>query len=695
MKNVPRLSTNVYEGLCGELGTSTKVRFRREVIDTTEDLLSTSNVFFENRCYKSKLSGSFREGFRLKTSDIDTLVWCLSDKVVSNPSQICLYRNPHHTVLLMECDDLPPGFTRLKLVVPGHVFHEISCVEINDGLYVPNYSFTKNMVKILESTDFNRTFYHGPAITMVSASLETDFVFCLKSDHWPDTAKPWIRRCQQSGWPVETVVSQIVNSGCHVVPIGSTSDENLEWRISFSNAEQMTVYSLNHCQFICYGLLKIFLKEVINEQSRSPILCSYFMKTVLFWVIQNDRTLKWTPENLLSCFWNCFKLLIHWVKTGCCPNFFIPQNNMFKVKVTGHTQAALFDQLYAFYANGIECLCLSPTINLYFNDAIINKNLPFLQETSRYQNDVHVLEELQTIGKIVTPFTVKNLEEAAVLMNRIEIFLKGNITKYQAAIVQYMTAYIIRYAGLILQRMLQKKICRKHTYLTKKWACSMFKFSSAIGGVTEHLYLAMYYYGDGQYEQSLRCTLRARPYSMEVKSFNAMMRKCIIYFINLGNADTFFSELVIEQNADGESGELIIPFDVMLHMMLILNYHKLGARVMAQQFLQDLRTMLHCGKKSNVPIISIEIYPYLYGRVGFYDDPYDYELYADISWQILGICQHVCGDYLGALSSYQRSLESKAYHRIRRATYLRMLLSLFALTHIRMVYRQERFCNTE
>lgn len=240
--------------------------------------------------------------------------------------------------------------------------------------------------------------------------------------------------------------------------------------------------------------------------------------------------------------------------------------------------------------------------------------MPFLQETSRYQNDVHVLEELQTIGKIVTPFTVKNLEEAAVLMNRIEIFLKGNITKYQAAIVQYMTAYIIRYAGLILQRMLQKKICRKHTYLTKKWACSMFKFSSAIGGVTEHLYLAMYYYGDGQYEQSLRCTLRARPYSVEVKSFNAMMRKCIIYFINLGNADTFFSELVIEQNADGESGELIIPFDVMLHMMLILNYHKLGARVMAQQFLQDLRTMLHCGKKSNVPIISIEIYPYLYGR---------------------------------------------------------------------------------
>ncbi|XP_052696621.1 uncharacterized protein LOC128175210 [Crassostrea angulata] len=690
MKNVPCLSRSVYEGLCEKVGNSTKVNFRREVIDITEDLLSTSNVCFENRCYKFKLSGSFREGFRLKTSDIDMLGWCLSDKVVSNPSQICLYHNPHHTVILMECDDLPPGFTRLKLIVPGHVFHEISCVEINDELYVPNYSFTKNMVKTLESTDFNRTFYHGPAISMVSALLETDIVICLKSDHWPDTAKPWIQRCQQSGWPVETVVSQIVNSGCHVVPIGSTSDENLEWRISFSNAEQMIVYSLNHCQFICYGLLKIFLKEVINEQSKSPILCSYFIKTVLFWVIQNDRTLKWTPENLLCCFWNCFKLLIHWVNTGCCPNFFIPQNNMFKVKVTGHAQAALFDQLYDFYANGIECLCLSPTIKLYFNDAIINKNLPFMQETSRYLNDVHVLEELQTIGKIVTPLTVKNLEEVVVFMNRIEKFLKGNITKYQAAIVQYMTALIIRYAGMILQRMLQKKMCRKHTYLTKKWACSMFKFSSAIGSVPEHLYLAMYYYGDGQYEQSLRCTQRARPCSVEVKSFNAMMRKCMIYFINIGNADTFFGELVIEQNANeeisGKSGELIIPFNVMLHMMLILNYHKLGARVLAQQSLQDLRTLLHNGKRSHVPTIFREIYPYVYARLRIYGDPYYDVPYADISWQILGICQHICGDYLGALNSYQRSLAVKSFHRIHKATYLRMLISLFALIQSRSKY---------
>lgn len=63
-----------------------------------------------------------------------------------------------------------------------------------------------------------------------------------------------------------------------------------------------------------------------------------------------------------------------------------------------------------------------------------------------------------------------------------------------------------------------------------------------------------------------------------------MMRKCIIYNINLGNVDMFFSEFVIEQNVNeeisGKYGELVIFFDVMLYMMLILNYYKLGVRVM-------------------------------------------------------------------------------------------------------------------
>lgn len=189
MKNVFCLFRSVYEGFCEKVGNLIKVNFRREVIDFIEDLLSISNVFLENRCYKFKLIGSFCEGFRLKI-DIDMFGWCLSDKVVFNFFYICFYCNmKYEIVILMECDDLFFGFIRLKFIVLGYVFYEIFCVEINDELYIFNYLFIKNMVKILEFIDFKRIFYYGFFIVMVFVLLKIDIDFCFKLDYWLDIVK--------------------------------------------------------------------------------------------------------------------------------------------------------------------------------------------------------------------------------------------------------------------------------------------------------------------------------------------------------------------------------------------------------------------------------------------------------------------------------------------------------------------------
>jgi hypothetical protein len=220
-------------------------------------------------------------------------------------------------------------------------------------------------------TEFNRNrnpalrscVQHGPCASYVVDGIqEVDLAFCLGSPHWPTLALPWIERCQQKQWPSDDVLRDIVSSGFHVVPIGSDPSKGDEWRISFSQAEQKLVYSMNHVQFLCYGLMKIFLKEVINAQVDDPILCSYFMKTILFWAIREDASLIWTPGSLLSNFWQCFKLLIFWIQRGECTNFFIPQNNMFRVKVTGAAQSLLFEQVHNLYCKGISCLLFSPTL---------------------------------------------------------------------------------------------------------------------------------------------------------------------------------------------------------------------------------------------------------------------------------------------------------------------------------------------
>ncbi|XP_061185181.1 uncharacterized protein LOC133193236 [Saccostrea echinata] len=373
MNHILRLSESVYTGLCREVGTPTEVRIRREVMDTYH--LSQR---LEHKFYKRviKWSGSKSEGFRLSTSDDDFMRWPLDHKVTCELSLVSFYYQliPDTTVILMESDDLPPGFTRLNLMSPSsNTIIRSSCEAKNQKLYISSVLFRDGHLSLHKyNCPTLHTIPHGPCYTHLYEGGEIDVVWCLHSEEWPKNVLPWIQRCRQHNWPSEIVISEILIKGFHVVPIGSTPENGEEWRISFSQAEQKLIYSMNHCQFLCYGLLKIFLTEVINFQNNTPVICSYFTKTIVFWVIQTNNSLTWTPENLLYCFWACFKLLISWVRIGNCPNFFIPQNNMFRQKVTGSVQTSLFSQLYDLYCKGISCLLLSQTMRPYLSFAILN-----------------------------------------------------------------------------------------------------------------------------------------------------------------------------------------------------------------------------------------------------------------------------------------------------------------------------------
>lgn len=111
----------------------------------------------------------------------------------------------------------------------------------------------------------------------------------------------------------------------------------------------------------------------------------------------------------------------------------------------------------------------------------------------------------------------------------------------------------------------------------------------------------------------------------------------------------------MNQKSYGVDSGLCCPPLVMLHLLLVLNHHKLGDTASLQQSLQDLHTLMLCDEGLHVPVPM-----------------------RDISWHILGICQQVYGDHRGAFDSYQRSLKERPFQQIQKATYLRMLLCLFA-----------------
>ncbi|XP_062620186.1 uncharacterized protein LOC134281775 [Saccostrea cucullata] len=599
------------------------------------------------------------------------MFWPLDHKVICDLSQISLYRNQQHTVILIECDDLPPGFVRLNMMnASSNKKIRSSCVAIDNDVYISSTLFRENFLQCLRALNFSSSsFSHGPCCTYLVGNIETDSAYCFRSHHWPALALPWVQRCRQHGWPSEVVISDILRSGFHVVPIGSTPDSIQEWRMSFSMAEQKLVYSMNHTQFLCYGLFKIFLKEVVNLNECSPVLCSYFTKTAVFWVIQTNKSLTWTPENSLHCFWRCFKLLLYWVFIGECSNFFIPQNNMFRFKVTGSIQILLFDKLFELYCKGISGLLLSKTLRPFLSRAILYRALRVCTDESSIitntELDISLFKEFWGYNQ-----SLSSVVEFAALMKNLEIEISKGLAPIQKATVQCMTSEILRNTAMLKLCDVYQHKNRNKIYYKSINVSGLLRLSCTFGCTSDILYLAMYFYRTSRYEQLLNCLQKAqnrmtKPYiiyrdhvNVDMFTLNTLgvslshkMRNALVTDIKLYIDYIYIDEIILEQRTSNKNGNniLLIPPLVMLHMLFILNYYRLGDTVRSQQSLQDLQTLLLYDDMIYVPFPP-----------------------RDISWQILGICQQICGDFVGALESYQCSLQQHPFHKIQEATLLRI-----------------------
>ena len=207
------------------------------------------------------------------------------------------------------------------------------------------------------------------------------------------------------------------------------------------------MYSLNHTQFLTYGLLKLFLKEIINNRlsEEEKLLCSYHMKTTIFWAIQQNTLAHWCPQNLLEGFWVCFKLLLKWVYEGYCPNFFIPENNMFLNKVFGEAQTTLFSQLYGLYEKGIVFLLQSPSIRSNLMDVLCNPRLSVFTDESTL-NCKAVLDDELVCEIYVNKTSIIQENQYSCMRNLhvIEQLIRSPLTQYQIPTLQKHTANILQ-----------------------------------------------------------------------------------------------------------------------------------------------------------------------------------------------------------------------------------------------------------
>nr|XP_022300826.1 uncharacterized protein LOC111109030 [Crassostrea virginica] len=653
------ISESVYVGLCLKIGTPQQVAIRRDVWDIIELLehkVKSTDYYFRMD------SGSRREGFRFKDSDFDFMFWSNNHRVLWDFSQATMCNTDSHALIICDSSESPPGFTLLWLPLEEAGRPVLSsCVRINGALYISSAMYRHNTCT-LERSDST---VHGPCSSGVhDGGLEYDYAHCFVSDFWPPSASSWTNKCQS--WPPSNVVDDIVQRGCHFVAIGHKLGNHAdnEWRISFSQAEQKLVYAMNHTQFLTYGLLKLFVKEFNRGKiEEEKLLCSYHMKTAIFWAIQGNTIDHWCPQNLLAGFWVCYKLLLKWVYEGVCPNFFIPENNMFLNRVHGVAQRNLFTQLNGLYEKGIAFLLENPSISSYIMNILCNPRLSVCSdERTMISEAVLDIELFKEIYLRDIPLNI-NLPTCIKYLSVVQQLIRSPLRQCQIPMIQKLTATVLQKSAFVLHEMYTNTSGgNKQMYIADKRSCYMLKLAAKFGFVSDLLYIAMYFYKTSRHREALSVIEMtkvkiAQPglmykdlvdperYTEAVggRSWSYKMRHAVAYNIKLYNDICYIYELTPEQQSSSLNILYISPY-ILLHMLEFFCCRHVDP-VRAQAALDDLQVLVHHDQGVFVPVPL-----------------------RDISWEILGICQQMTGNHQAALYSYRQSLRQIPYNKIDTAT---------------------------
>lgn len=317
------ISRQIYQYMCDEIVGSEKVVKYRRLFFKIYDYVQNNFLLTSKHLISG---GSKAEGLDLPGSDLDIML--ISKKYI-------VYRSKNETVnrrhainkhiLIIDTENAQPGFA--LLFVQNEPICDQTFVERNvDGTFLSSKLYILSF-----ATKYTNHIINGPCLSNLDGRL--DVAHSLLCPEWPNVAKDWATRKRSSGWPSVFLVSDIVKHGVLLVPIGSKSCSKevhpLEWRISFSIPEKILIHTWSHTQMLCYAILKILLKEVIKTtKGLESLVCSYFLKTTLFWLSEEVDATNWIPEKLLDCFVMCLGRLTYWITHKYIPNYFIPEHNM-------------------------------------------------------------------------------------------------------------------------------------------------------------------------------------------------------------------------------------------------------------------------------------------------------------------------------------------------------------------------------
>src|SRR6218665_1583758 len=205
----------------------------------------------------------------------------------------------------------------------------------------------------------------GPAVKRGSDEnaglfIGFDFVRGVWCPQWPNEAQGWLNRPRVNGWPTVDIISEVVQNGCHLVYIQPRScrDDRLQWRFSFSLAEIVLLQSWTQTQQIVYHLLRfIFKRELLQKDcpKKDEILCTYHLKTLMLWTCEEMPPVSWNSSSVITICCELLKKLSEWLKKRDCPNYFIPEANLFQDQSSSNMLGQIIRRLDKVRSSEVGC----------------------------------------------------------------------------------------------------------------------------------------------------------------------------------------------------------------------------------------------------------------------------------------------------------------------------------------------------
>ena len=265
-------------------------------------------------------------------------------------------------VIVVQDETTPPGLVKLQIVYDNNPLQGTCGL---GGIFLDRATSLPHSVYHLLPDDKGRIVitvkpgYMPPIPNVIKHGVafkednkgddpDIDYVFPLHSKVLPDCVSDCFMRKRNSGFLTASVVEACKSYGCLFVHKEhcQSKDSRLLWRISPSHQERFLMFNFNSVQHKCYVLLKLIKKDIINQALGTEVLTSYHCKTAMLHLIDMTPSQFWRPDNLLICLITALHCLLLWSTDRKCPNFFNPDEDMFRWRISRQLLKQLSYELF-------------------------------------------------------------------------------------------------------------------------------------------------------------------------------------------------------------------------------------------------------------------------------------------------------------------------------------------------------------